>query len=54
VLIWNHFVVPMWYIPYERTARWDRFGKPDRLPDYSTGFPSIWWWDAERAAKVKG
>jgi len=54
VLIWNHFVVPMWYIPYERTARWDRFGKPDKLPDYSTGFPSIWWWDAERAAKVKG
>jgi len=54
VLIWNHFVVPMWYIPYERTARWDRFGKPDKLPDYSTGFPSIWWWDEERARKVKG
>jgi len=54
VLIWSQFVVPMWFIPFERTARWDRFGKPDKLPDYSTGFPSIWWWDAERAAKVKG
>ncbi len=54
MLIWNHFVVPMWFIPFERTARWDRFGRPDKLPDYSTGFPSIWWWDAERAAKVKG
>ncbi|MGQ0484012.1 MAG: extracellular solute-binding protein [Hyphomicrobiales bacterium] len=53
VLIWSHFVVPMWYIPYERTARWDRFGKPDKLPDYATGFPSIWWWDEERARKVK-
>jgi ABC-type oligopeptide transport system substrate-binding subunit len=31
-LIWNHYVVPHWYIPYERTARWDRFGKPDKLP----------------------
>ncbi len=51
-LIWNHFVVPMWYIPYERTARWDRFGRPETLPGYSNGFPTIWWWDAEKAKKV--
>ena len=51
-LIWNHYVVPMWYIPYERTARWNRYGRPARLPDYSTGFPTIWWWDAEKAKKV--
>jgi microcin C transport system substrate-binding protein len=51
-LIWNHYVVPHWYIPYERTARWDRFGKPDKLPDYSIGFPTIWWWDEERAKKA--
>jgi microcin C transport system substrate-binding protein len=51
-LIWNHFVVPMWYIPYERTARWDRFGRPETLPDYATGFPTIWWWDAKKAKKV--
>jgi microcin C transport system substrate-binding protein len=51
-LIWNHYVVPHWYVPYERTARWDRFGKPDKLPDYSIGFPTIWWWDEEKAAKV--
>ena len=51
-LIWNHYVVPMWFIPYERTARWDRFGKPEKLPDYNIGFPGIWWWDEERAKKV--
>jgi microcin C transport system substrate-binding protein len=51
-LIWNHYVVPMWYISYERTARWDRYGRPAKLPDYSTGFPTIWWWDAEKAKKV--
>ena len=49
---WNHFVVPMWFIDYERTARWDRFGRPDKLPDLSTGFPTIWWWDEEKAKKV--
>jgi microcin C transport system substrate-binding protein len=52
VLMWNHYGVPMWYIPYERVVRWDRFGKPDKLPDYSLGFPSIWWWDEEKARKV--
>jgi microcin C transport system substrate-binding protein len=51
-LIWNHYLVPMWFIPYERTVRWDRFGKPDKLPDYAIGFPTIWWWDDERAEKV--
>jgi microcin C transport system substrate-binding protein len=53
VLIWNHYVVPMWFIAYDRTARWDRFGKPGKLPDYSVGFPGIWWWDEERAKKAK-
>jgi microcin C transport system substrate-binding protein len=53
VLLWNHFVVPMWHVPYERMARWDRFGKPDKLPDYSTGFPTIWWWDEAKAQKIK-
>ncbi len=54
VLLWNHYVVPMWYIAYERTARWNRFGKPAKIPDYSVGFPDIWWWDEEKAAKIKG
>ncbi len=53
VLMWNHFVVPMWHIPYERIARWDRFGRPETLPPYSDGFPTIWWWDEARAEKVK-
>lgn len=52
VLLWNHFVVPHWYLPVERVARWDRFGAPDKLPDYSVGFPTIWWWDEEKAKKT--
>jgi len=53
VLLWNHYVVPNWTYPNLRTARWDRFGRPGILPKYGTsGFPTIWWWDAEKAAKV--
>jgi microcin C transport system substrate-binding protein len=53
VLLWNHYVVPMWNIPYERIAFWNRFGRPEKLPDHSLGFPAIWWWDEAKAAKVK-
>ncbi len=52
VLLWNHYVVPTWTITYARTARWDRFAKPEKLPAYSYGFPEIWWYDPARAAKT--
>jgi microcin C transport system substrate-binding protein len=54
VLLWNHYVVPHFTIGYTRVARWDRFGKPEKLPAYSFGFPDIWWYDRERAAKTGG
>ena len=55
VLLWNHYVVPQWTYPKIRTARWDRFGHPDLLPKYGMGaFPTVWWWDAAKAAKTGG
>ena len=56
VLIWNHYVVPQWTYGKDRTARWDRFGRPDQMPKYSRSgaFPTVWWWDAQRAAKTGG
>ena len=53
VLLWNFYVVPQWTYGKQRTARWDRFGHPDTLPKYGrAAFPTVWWWDADRAAKV--
>jgi microcin C transport system substrate-binding protein len=53
VLLWNYYVVPQWTYGKSRTARWDRFGHPETMPKYGlSAFPTIWWWDAERAAKV--
>jgi microcin C transport system substrate-binding protein len=54
LLLWNHYVVPGWTLSYERIARWDRFSYPDPLPKYSTGLPTIWWWDEAKAAKTGG
>jgi microcin C transport system substrate-binding protein len=54
VLLWNHFVVPQWTYPKTRTARWDRFGRPDEMPKYGrAAFPTIWWWDDDKAAKSR-
>lgn len=53
VLLWNHYVVPQWTYNKSRTARWDRFGRPAELPKYGqSAFPSIWWYDADKAAKI--
>jgi len=51
VLLWHHYVVPQWTLNKVRTARWNRYAKPDRMPLYGmSAFPNIWWWDAELAA----
>jgi microcin C transport system substrate-binding protein len=53
VLLWNFYVVPQWTYPFERTARWDRFSHPVEMPKYGlSAWPTIWWWDAQKAAKV--
>lgn len=53
VLLANHFVVPQWTYRFQRTARWDRFSRPDTLPQYGgAAFPSVWWYDEAKAAKT--
>jgi hypothetical protein len=55
--LWNNYTVPQWTYLKHRTARWDRFGHPDTLPEYNSltgGFPTVWWWDAAKAAKTGG
>jgi microcin C transport system substrate-binding protein len=53
VLLWNYYVVPQWTYSKVRTARWDRFGRPDPLPKYGrAAFPTVWWWDPQKAAKT--
>jgi microcin C transport system substrate-binding protein len=55
VLLWHNYVVPQWTYPFMRTARWDRFSRPAELPEYgASAFPTIWWWDQAKAAKIGG
>lgn len=53
VLLWNCYVVPQFAAGFERAARWDRFSHPEPLAKYGvSGFPTLWWFDAEKAAKT--
>lgn len=53
VLLHRNYVVPQFRSGESWTARWDRFARPATLPAYGgSGFPSIWWYDAEKAART--
>jgi microcin C transport system substrate-binding protein len=53
VLLWNFYVVPQFTYPFSRYARWDRFSHAEPLPKYArSGLPTLWWYDAEKAAKI--
>jgi microcin C transport system substrate-binding protein len=55
VLLWNHYVIPQWISGMQWTARWDRFSRPATLPEYGlSAFPTIWWFDEAKAARVGG
>ena len=47
-LLWGHYVVPNWHVPYDRLAFWDKFGWPDVTPDRGVQF-TAWWVDEAKA-----
>ncbi len=54
VLLWNHYVVPQFYSPNERIAYWNKYSHPETLPSRAIGFPTVWWYDEAKAAKLAG
>jgi microcin C transport system substrate-binding protein len=52
VLLAHHYAVPTYTLRKSRIARWDRFSHPDTLPEFSIGFPTVWWYDDAKAAKT--
>jgi microcin C transport system substrate-binding protein len=51
VLLWNHYVIPNWYLGADRIVYWDKFGMPDVVPTQGVQIMS-WWIDPPKAAKV--
>ena len=57
VLLWNHYVVPQWHLPFVRMALWDMYRRPAKLPSRNPSFLRVWWYDegaAKRIADARG
>lgn len=52
VLLWNHFVIPNWYIGSDRVVYWNRFGKPAVVPKNGLQLDA-WWIDPQKAAALE-
>ncbi len=52
VLLWGNYLVPHFNITYDRIAYWDKFGRPDIIPDQGVVI-SAWWIDPEKAETLQ-
>lgn len=56
ILCANHYVIPNWYINYDRGVYWNRFGKPDTYVSQSNFLGNVlqwWWYDEEKAHRLE-
>lgn len=53
VLRAGHYWVPHWYKAAHHIAYWDKFSRPPTKPKYDRGILETWWYDTEKAAKLK-
>jgi microcin C transport system substrate-binding protein len=52
VLLWGHYVIPHWHIPYVRVAYWNRFGRPEIVPRHDIDL-FAWWVDPAKLAALE-
>lgn len=52
VLLWGHYVIPHWHIPYLRVAYWNKFGRPAVLPRHDLDL-FAWWVDPAKLAALQ-
>lgn len=56
ILCSNHYVIPHWYISYDRAVYWNRFSRPSQYAS-KVGFESNlinwWWFDDAKASRLQ-
>ncbi|MFQ5444350.1 MAG: extracellular solute-binding protein, partial [Nitrospinales bacterium] len=56
ILMHQFYMVPHWYIAYDRVVYWNKFARPKINPSNSPILNNViewWWWDKNRAQKLK-
>ncbi|MCB1531665.1 MAG: ABC transporter substrate-binding protein [Alphaproteobacteria bacterium] len=43
ILLWNHYVIPMWHYPKWRIAYWNKIQRPETLSGISPLITDTWW-----------
>lgn len=51
ILLWNHYVIPMWHYPKWRVAYWDHIKRPKTLSDIDPLITYTWWHAGENKAE---
>jgi len=52
VLLWGYYVIPQWYLSYDRVAYWNKFGRPSVTPAQGVQIDS-WWVDPAKVAALQ-
>lgn len=53
VLRYERIMIPVWYNDSSWVAYYDQYEYPDPLPKYAVGTLDFWWFNAEKAARLK-
>ncbi len=56
ILTHQFYMVPHWYIAYDRAVYWNKFSRPKINPSQSSILNNLlqwWWWDEQKAQKLK-
>jgi microcin C transport system substrate-binding protein len=53
VLRAGRYWVPQWYKASHNVAFWDKYARPAIKPKYDDGWIETWWYDPDKAAKLK-
>jgi microcin C transport system substrate-binding protein len=53
VMLWNFYVIPGYYPPGYRYGYWDKYSRPKTQARFRTGFYDTWWYDEEKAQRVR-
>ena len=52
VLLWNFLTIPLVAVEGPSVVYWSKFGRPPVDAEFRTSFPSAWWYDEAKAARL--
>ena len=52
VLLWGHYVIPLYHSNTDRIAYWDFLEYPDKIPLYGIVIES-WWINQDKASELR-